>query len=199
LAALKAKASDRDQSTIYKNLIWQEKQKKAAKKMRRILGNIKSEGLLFISVAQDNEIIEVTSKEEIELACHEENAKKFTQTNNMPAIKGGLLQELEFLGDIEACEQILQSLYIPLEDTDPYTKEFLSALAQSPSLVQTPKVIISTAKFQIGWNHINEWTSSSSSFIYFGHMKAYASYPSLAYFEATVSHIPYSTSYTPSE
>ena len=38
--------------------------------MRRILGNIKSEGLLSISVAQDNEIIEVTSKEEIELACY---------------------------------------------------------------------------------------------------------------------------------
>ena len=78
MAALKAKASDGDQSTIYKNLIWQEKQKKATKKMRRILGNTKSGRLLSVSVAQDNEIIEVTSKEEIELVCHEENVNKFT-------------------------------------------------------------------------------------------------------------------------
>ena len=44
--------------------------------MRRILDNTKSGKLLSISIAKDNEIIEVTSKEEIELVCYEENIKK---------------------------------------------------------------------------------------------------------------------------
>ena len=44
--------------------------------MRRILGNNKSGRLLSVSVAQDNEIIEVTSEKEIWFAYYKENAKK---------------------------------------------------------------------------------------------------------------------------
>ena len=72
--------------------------------MRRILGNTKSGRFLSVSVAQDNEIIEVTSKEEIRFAYRKENTKKITQTNKMLAMKGGLLQELECLGNTEAYE-----------------------------------------------------------------------------------------------
>ena len=67
----------------------------------------------------------------------------------MLAMKGGLLQELRYLSNTEAYEQILEGWYIPPEETDSYAKEFLTTLACSSTLVQNPKVIITTAKFQI--------------------------------------------------
>ena len=43
--------------------------------MRRILGNTKSGRVFSVSIAQNNKIVKVTSKEEFELACHKENEK----------------------------------------------------------------------------------------------------------------------------
>ena len=62
-------------------------------------------------------------------------------------MKGGFLQKLEYLSDTEAYKQILESRYIPPEETDPYIKEFLTTLAHSLNLVQTPKAIITIVKF----------------------------------------------------
>ena len=50
----------------------------------------KSGGLMKVSVETNGEIIYMTYKEEIKRACNSENASKFTQTNDTPAMKGNL-------------------------------------------------------------------------------------------------------------
>ena len=107
LAALKAKECNGNQATIYKNLIQQERQKKSAKRMKGILGKTISGGLTKVLVERNGEIIELTDKEEIERACHSENDSKFTQTNDTPAMKGRLAEELGFLGTFVACDQLI--------------------------------------------------------------------------------------------
>ena len=70
---------------------------------------------------------------------------KFSQTNDTLAIKGQLAEELGFIGDSEVCSQILDRNCIPPANTDKYTKVCLRALKKPTSLMNTPKVSISTA------------------------------------------------------
>ena len=56
--------------------------------MKYALGKQLGGGLAIVSVNHGEEEIEITSKVEIENICHKENWKKFTQTNNTPAIMG---------------------------------------------------------------------------------------------------------------
>jgi len=41
-----------------------------------------------------------------------------------------LIEDLDFLGTLEACNRILDSTYTPLDDTDKYTKDLLQALVK---------------------------------------------------------------------
>ena len=41
-------------------------------------------GLLKVLVIEDDKVLEITQKEEIERACLTENRQKFQQTNNTP-------------------------------------------------------------------------------------------------------------------
>ena len=60
----------------------------------------------------------------------------------------------------------------------------------------TLKVMISTSIFQEGQKKMREKTSVEVSGVYFGHMKAYVQSLNLSNFEATMSHIPFITSYS---
>jgi len=55
--------------------------------MRRVLGTTVEGGLLKVTVIRAGETIELTKKEDIGRACHEENRAKFCQTNNTPAMQ----------------------------------------------------------------------------------------------------------------
>jgi hypothetical protein len=56
---------------------------------------------------------------------------------------------------------------------------------------------IETEQFIQGWKHAKERTTTGSPFLHFGHFKASARDPDIAEFEATMSHIPYATGYSP--
>ena len=58
---------------INKTLILTEKQRKAARRLRRVLGKNCGGDLLKVSVTNRENIQELTQKEEIERACLEEN------------------------------------------------------------------------------------------------------------------------------
>ena len=76
LAAIKAKELGGDQHKHYNNLILQERERIASRRMKRIFGKFKGNGLTQAVVTQaDGSILEFNTKEEIELACHEENKK----------------------------------------------------------------------------------------------------------------------------
>ena len=78
------------------------------------MGKFKGNGLTQAVVTQnDSSILEFNTKEEIEIACHEENRKKFTQTNDTPVMYGVLEKDIGYDGTSEACKQILDGTYIP--------------------------------------------------------------------------------------
>ena len=103
------------------------------------------------------------------------------------------------MGNSSACDSILNGTYNPPEDTNQYTKDLLEALAWPTPIVQPPKVTISTEAFTTGWKCIKEKILVEISRIYFGYMKVCLNNRDLENFEATISHIPYCTRYSPKE
>jgi len=100
---------------------------------------------------------------------------------------------------MEQCEAILNGTYSILNEIDPYTAEYIKALAKISNIINAPKPVISIATFIEGWKKMKERTSARLSGIYFGYLKAYAMLEELADFKATVCHIPYTTGYSPEE
>ena len=200
LAAIKAKELGGNQHKHYNNLILLERQRIANRRMKRIFGKMNGQGITSACVTQeDGTVIEHTTKEDIERACHEENFKKFSQTNNTPAMMGQLADDIGYDGTSDVCQKILEGTYIPPPDTDEYTTAYLKELQRPSHLQEPPIAAMTTPNFQSGWKKINENISSGLSGIHFGHMKACAMDDFLSDFEATVCHIPYATGYSPSD
>ena len=98
-----------------------------------------NKGLDKVGVMVNNSYIELTQKEEIKNACHEENKKKFKQTSNTSAIKGLLAKDLGFIGNSQACSQILNGYSLPI-GTDEYTKDYLKALHKLVNIISPQKL-----------------------------------------------------------
>ena len=154
-------------------------------------------GLTKVSITENNTTKELSNKNDIENACHDENFAKFSQTNNTPPMKPPLSTLLGYLGISPACQAILNGTFTPPPDTDIYTREFLQHLKAPKQLLNPPIASISAKDFQEGWSKMKERTSSGISGIHFGHMKACATSPWLSTLEATLAHIPYSTGLSP--
>ena len=71
------------------------------------MGKGYARGLMKILVRNNNSWVELTKKEEIENTIHQENREKFSQIQNILAMSELLVLELGFLGEIEACKNIL--------------------------------------------------------------------------------------------
>ena len=200
LAAIKAKQYGGDQYKHYSNLIAQERQRIASRRMKGAMGKLHGNGITTAQVTQnDGTIREYTTKEDIEQACLDENKKKFSQTNSTPLMMGSLADELGFDGTSEVCQQILDGVYIPPPDTDEYTKAYIKELKRPNNLQDTPTATVPTHTFRDGWKKINEHISSGITGIHYGHMKACAKDDYLSDFEATICHIPYATGYSPTD
>ena len=199
LAAIKANEDGGDQETIYHNLLERERQRRASRRLRRVMGKINSGGLnKVIAPNTDGTETELTSKTDIEEACNDSNRKKFQQTSNTPPMSGDLVHDLGYTGNSIACQDILNGTYEPPDDVDEYTKEYLRHLKKPLNIVNPPEAIITTDDYQQVWKKSKERTSAGISGIHFGHMKACAEDDTLAAFEATMCHIPYTTGYSPS-
>ena len=200
LAAIKAKELGGNQHQYYNQLILNERERIASRRMKRIFGKVNGGGLTSVTVTDDNGIVhEYTEKDDIEQACHNENRAKFSQTRNTPAMTGTLAADLGFDGTSEACKEILCGTYTPPPGTDAHTVTYLQHLKKPPNITDPPIAAMPTKTFQEGWKVINENISSGISGIHFGHMKACAKDNDLAAFEATMCHIPYATGYSPEE
>ena len=151
LAAIKAKTIGGDQHKHYSQLILQERQRIASRRMKKVFGKIQGGGLTHVTVNQDDgSHLEYTRKEDIEHACLEENRKKFSQTNNTPAMIGQLADELGYDGTSEACKQILNGTYTTPPGTHEYTKAYIRELKRPVNIQHTPTAAIPTSTFQDG-------------------------------------------------
>ena len=145
----------------------------------------------------NGETEELTTKTEIETACMEENNKKYTQTYDTPCMKLPLRRLLEFDGNTPMGRDILLGNFETPGGISPYTNEFFRQLKYADLRTERPKAIISSEDFRNGWKKMKENTSAGISGLHFGHMKTCAMDKSLSEFEASLCHIPFTTSYSP--
>ena len=145
LSAIQDKSNGQNQDTIYANLIRQEKQRRAGRRLKIMLGKCNGKGFDKVSVKVNYACSELTRKEEIEVACQEENRNKFLHSRGTPAMTGQLVRDLGFIGESEACKQILDGVYQVPAVIYEHTFDYLAALKHPKSLENAPQASITTA------------------------------------------------------
>ena len=156
-------------------------------------------GLMKVLVRNNDSWIELIEKEEIENTIHQENQEKFSQTQNILAISELLVLELDFLGEIETCRNILQGTFEIPNDKDQFSTECIKALTKPAIIRNPPKVIIATEGFRVGWKKMKEATLEGISGMHFRYIKACTHSIPLSNLEVTIRHILYATRYSPQD
>jgi hypothetical protein len=158
--------------------------------------------ITFVEVVDGNgNLVEKSSKEEVEKACMEENERRFQQANDTPFMCSPLVEEFGYLGVGPNAEAVLEGTYVPPPSTDKYAAMLLEQLQMPETVRNSPVVpaIITTEQYVQGWKRAKEKMMSGSPLLHFGHMKAGIRDTTIAEFEATMSHIPYVTGYSPQQ
>ena len=129
-----------------------------------------------------------------------ETKRKLTQAKQSPCmIIKTLRNDLGKLGNGDGANKILQGNYIPKDNLEEDTIEFIKHLAVPTEVSQSKPIstTISTDEWQWRWKKIKENTSSGISGIHFGHMKTAATDDILSEFEANIANIPFQSGYLP--
>ena len=194
-------ANDLETDNVYKQLITREAQRSTARKIKYVLRRTHGGGVTKVSLLNARgQWEETTDKLEIETGCANENAHKYRQTENTPCMMGQLAEDLGFLGNTTAADDILEGRYRPPPGTNQYTAEFLHHLQYDDKARENPPLeIITTEDYTSGWKKKKERTSAGKSGWTFSHSKTCALNKATADFEATMAHIPYVTGYAPKE
>jgi hypothetical protein len=190
-----------ESDNIYHQLILREAQRTTSRKIKFTLNRAQGGGVTKVSLLNSRgEWEETTSKTEIEQGCAQENSRKYRQTENTPCMQGRLAQDLGFLGNSPASQEILDGTYNPPVGTNEYVREFLQQLKYDPNAKDdSPMEILTTEDYIDGWKKKKEQTSAGKSGWTFSHSKTCALNTETANFEATMAHIPYVTGYAPKE
>ena len=196
LAAAKAAAN---QTTLASQLLQQRQRENQRQAFRAIKWSVRSTQTNFtISQVYETENGRAhlrSTKSEVERAIVRANDQKFRQTNDTPTMST-LIEDFGFLGNTNACHDILQGTYVPCVPIDRYSRAFIAELKKPPHI---PSISTSyTADdYANGWRKMNEKITSGLSGIHFGHHKACSQHPTLSAFEAAMCAIPYQSGYSP--
>jgi hypothetical protein len=188
------------QQTIMKQLIIREKQREASRRIKATLNKVRKGGITTVNIlTPQGDTIELTTKQDIEQACMDENKAKFLQTQHTPCMREPLRSLLERYGDTDFANTILSGQFNPPPNTPQYTVEFFCQLKRAPINNNYITNHISKDNFQDGWKKMKEYTSAGISGLHFGHMKTCAMNEFTSQFESSLSHLPYLTGYSPNE
>ena len=186
---------------IYTQLLNREKIRHAHRKIRYTIRKNRGGSITRVEVLSDTgNVTELTTKAHIESACIHENKLKYRQTENTPCMQRPLINDLGYLGLTNTATSIINGTYTCPIAAPLYSREFFAQFTQEAISFPPPPNIMTTESFINGWKKMKEETSAASfTGIHFGHLKAASLDPTLADFEAAISHIPYATGYNPSQ
>ena len=127
-----------------------------------------------IAIAEDGTKFEVDTQEGLIAAATPSFLKRQQQTEGTPFMTEPLLSEIGYLADGPAVDSIIDGRYIPPHGTDPYAREFLSALEMPASIrAKGPVNCIATLEeHRDGWKAQKARTASESSTLGFEHYKS---------------------------
>ncbi len=137
---------------------------------------------------QSSSVIETYDTED-EVVRHTSNhlSKCFRLAYSSLCYRGKLFDDLDFRGDTECAQQILEGTYDFPPDTNIWTKKNLQEAHYTFSHMSGAEItiIVTTEDFQNFRRQFNERTSSSFSGITFSHYKAAASNPMMSAMHTT--------------
>ena len=206
LADAIAKEKGEKPASVIKQLHTRERQREAARAIRRVHGKLSGSGSLSMVIAPDPEDhtrrMQCTTKKTIESACAKENQRRFWQASHTPFVQQPLLAKVGKLNEGTGATEILEHGTITLdnpEDLDPGTKELIRQLQRPPGVrdLTLDDVEITPDRHIASWRKAKERTSSGDKIMHFGHCIACTKNQHLAKFEAIMRNIPFRTGYTP--
>jgi hypothetical protein len=136
----------------------------------------RSNAVTRVERVENGEVVEYTEKDDIERVVREETQERFSAAESSPFCQGLLGDELGYVSDTRAAQQILDGSYEPPPGTSDSVVLLLDEISRIGQMIKrgAVRLTITASEFKDYWRVVNEGTSSSFSTIHFGHYKAAA-------------------------
>ena len=201
LAAAQALVGNSTQEKKLRSLRLQEHQRSMGRNVKYARGKLKSGGLTMVLTPGDTaeEWTECTTKDAIEIACLQENERRFTQATDTPFYQPTVVDTVGWLGLGPGADHILAGTYEAPHDLDAQAQQFIPYLHTPPSILNAPptSTVITTEEWIQAWQHTKERTASVPSPLSYATFKAGIQSPTISDFEATMANIPWATGFSP--
>ena len=200
LARVRAERLELDYETELHRLQRIHQQRTLGRKIKHMRNKLYRPPTTQVFVTEHNQRRLVTSKEEIERVCINENDARFSQSSDTPLMQPPMSDLLGFLANTNTAEQILQGTFQPPENVDLYTKKMLQELRMPEKIRDLPTTssTISTKEHIQSWNKQKESTASDAkSGVSFSHYIAGTQHPAIAEFDALNRSLPYQFGFSP--
>jgi hypothetical protein len=138
LAKSRSESKGTDQDKELQQLRTIEQQRTVARNIKRMQGKLQRNATTQVCISNEQGRRTVTSKEDIEDACIEENISRFSQSNNTPLMQEPLLSLIGYLANTQAAEDILQGTFETPPETDKYTKLLIAELRMPDNIRTNP-------------------------------------------------------------
>ena len=153
-----------------------------------------------VFVTENNQRRLVTTREDLEQVCINENEAWFSQSSNTPFMQPPLCQDLGFLAETHSANQILQGTYQVPNNVDKYTKKMIAELKMPDAIRNQPTTInhITIQEHIQSWKKQKESTASDNvNGVSFSHYIAGTYDSHIAEFDSLIRSLPYQYGFSP--
>ena len=198
LAQARAQLNDTTQADELRKMRRIEEQRRSARVIKFVNQKLTRGGISSVlAPMEDGTWVEMTTKEDIEQACLDEDERRFNQARDTPFLQEPLFSAVGPLGVGPGADAILNGTFEIPPGTDPYAAKLIPFLAKPASVTEPISTDLSLEEHQQSWLRSREQTSSGPSKMHFGHAKANARNPRLAEYDRIMRAIPYRTGFSP--
>lgn len=151
------------------------------------------------TIDEDGQTVQHTTREDIEAACAEEGARRFSQTTDTPFMTGSLHQQLGFQACQSVVDAILAGEFVPGEDVDEPTRLFLEELTMPDAIRATAPItgFVNAAEHAAGWKRMKGRIASSPFGPSFADFIAGGDHKETAAIDAAFANIPVAAGFYP--
>ena len=199
LAAAKAKSGKVTAPNVLKQTQLNERQRASWSKIYRMDGTARTGvGLTkVLSLDKNGQLIERTTREDLEYACLKENKRRFTQDKGTPLITRPFFEALGLLGKRKFADTNMKRTYRLPPGVDPAIQTVLDSLKADKNITicKQPSPI-TCEEYKSGWKNVKERTSSSPSGLHVGHWKYGSLNPMINWLNTSMANIPFMSGYS---
>ena len=142
--------------------------------------------------------VEINSTEEMHKKLLARNKRHLQQASVTPFTKGELSKMLGPDGSTEACDDILNGMWVPPEHCEEIIKTYVSALATDKHTRENElETKITTEDYHSFWSKKRESTATSPMGLHVGHFKVSLDNPNIANVHRTMMELPFQFGFAP--